>query len=119
MANGNANWGTRVRLFSSPHNTLLVLRHADTFRSEGRTVDLTSTKETNWAIAGLVLLPLYGLSQLAVYLMERNAWGAWWKVGYQAENSVIADSDTAVLDGEDGVEMVQTVGGEKDTAIEI
>lgn len=79
VSNGNANWGSRARLFSSPHNTLLILRNAQTFAAEGKEADLASTTETKWAITGLVIAPLWVLGCLAVYIIETFYPGsAWW-----------------------------------------
>lgn len=89
VSNGNSNWGSRVRLFSSPHATLLILRHAQTFADEGKTADLTFTKEVHWAIAGFIFFPLWLSGLLVVYIMERRG-SAWWKV-HPAEVAGITD----------------------------
>ena len=57
VSNGQSNWGPRVRLYSTPENTVLVLRHAETFAAEGGAVDLSWRRENWWAVLGLVLLP--------------------------------------------------------------
>lgn len=79
VSNGQANWGPRLRLFSRPENTVLILRHSETFEAEGKVIDLSHTAETNMAIVGLVLLPLWILGHLYVFLVLKYAkHKAWW-----------------------------------------
>jgi predicted MPP superfamily phosphohydrolase len=85
VSNGNANWGTRVRLFSSPHNTIIILRNEEIFNNEGKTVNLDSTSEVKWAITGFVIIPLWLLVNLYVYIQERYK-KAWW-IDYDSDNS--------------------------------
>jgi len=106
VSNGNANWGSRVRLFSSPHNTLLVLRHAQTFADEGKVADVAMTAETLWAIAGLVIMPLWLLGQLAVYVTETYYPGsAWWKAAQptfpERDVEMVSKGDHQVLSSEE------------------
>jgi len=88
VSSGNANWGSRVRLFSRPENTLLILRNAQNFAAEGKTADVAMTSETVWAITGLIIAPLWLLGSLAVYVIEAyNPGMAWWK----AENATFPE----------------------------
>ncbi len=90
VSNGQSNWGPRVRLYSTPENTVLVLRHAETFAAEGGAVDLSWRRENWWAVLGLVLLPgwvvgmmvsltIIALGSSAQKISSESRANRWWR----------------------------------------
>jgi hypothetical protein len=68
VTNGQSNWGPRVRLYSTPTSPVLTLRNAEAFKAAGGEVDLGWTRETWWAVLGLLILPIWVVGCLAIYV---------------------------------------------------
>ena len=104
VSNGQANWGPRLRLFSRPENTLLILRNEAIFTNEGKTIDLSNTSETNMAIAGLIIVPIWLLCHLIVYIIQTYYINhAWWIVKIQRE--AVKTEEDIVMSRDGDVEM--------------
>ena len=103
VSNGQSNWGPRVRLYSTPENTVLVLRHAETFAAEGAAVDLSWRRENWWAVLGLVLLPGWVVGMIVSH--SRPLW-LWARLRKRYRAMVVRTGG-----GGDGAEGRRLVGG--------
>ncbi len=58
ISEGFVGWGPRTRVLSWPEETVIVLRHPDVFKAEGKYADTSTTASQRWAYVALVCLSL-------------------------------------------------------------